>query len=148
MLTRFIATLLALAALSGVLAGWVMAAGEGARATVMVKSSSYGRILFDGRGFVLYGFTRDTHARSACAGSCAKRWPPYLVRSRPQAGTGISARRLGWVKRSDGSLQATYAGRPLYYYVGDEKPGQILCQNVPEFGGIWRVVRPSGRLVG
>jgi predicted lipoprotein with Yx(FWY)xxD motif len=60
----------------------------------------------------------------------------------------VTANRLGWVKRSDGSLQATYAGHPLYYYVGDKKPGQILCQNVPEFGGIWRVVRPTGRLVG
>ena len=50
--------------------------------------------------------------------------------------------------RHDGSRQATYAGRPLYYYVGDRKPGQILCQNVTEFGGVWRVVRASGRLVG
>jgi predicted lipoprotein with Yx(FWY)xxD motif len=40
----------------------------------------------------------------------------------------------------------TYAGRPLYFYVGDTKPGQILCQNVAEFGGTWRVVRPSGKL--
>ena len=47
----------------------------------------------------------------------------------------------------DGSRQATYAGRPLYYYVGDRKPSQILCQNVSEFGGLWLVVRPSGTLV-
>ncbi len=32
-------------------------------------------------------------------------------------------------------------------YVDDRKPGQILCQNVDEFGGLWLVVRPSGRLV-
>jgi predicted lipoprotein with Yx(FWY)xxD motif len=125
-----------------------MAASERAHETVIVKSSSYGRILFDGRGFVLYAFTRDTRAKSACAGPCARRWPPYVVRFRPRAGTGVSARLLGTIKRSDGSLQATYAGRPLYYYVGDKKPGQILCQNVLEFGGIWRVLRPTGRLVG
>jgi predicted lipoprotein with Yx(FWY)xxD motif len=41
----------------------------------------------------------------------------------------------------------TYAGKPLYYYVGDRKPGQVLCQNVPEFGGTWRVVRADGTLV-
>lgn len=40
----------------------------------------------------------------------------------------------------------TYAGRPLYYYV-DRRPGQILCQDVFEFGGRWLVVRGDGRLV-
>jgi predicted lipoprotein with Yx(FWY)xxD motif len=115
---------------------------------VTVKTSSFGRILFDGRGFVLYGFTRDPRARSTCSGACARAWPPYIVKSRPRAGTGVTARLLGTTRRANGSLQATYAGRPLYYYVGDRKPGQILCQNVTEFGGVWRVVRPSGRLVG
>jgi len=113
-----------------------------------VKASSFGRILFDGRGYVLYGFTRDPQRKSACSGPCARAWPPYIVKSRPRAGAGVTARRLGTTKRKDGSLQVTYAGRPLYYYVGDRKPGQILCQNVSEFGGVWRVVRPSGRLVG
>jgi hypothetical protein len=44
-------------------------------------------------------------------------------------------------------MQVTYAGRPLYYYVGDKRAGQVLCQNVPEFGGTWLVLRASGRLV-
>jgi predicted lipoprotein with Yx(FWY)xxD motif len=125
-----------------------VAAAPAPHPAVTVKSSSFGRILFDGRGFVLYGFTRDTRGRSACRGACAKAWPPYLVRTRPRAGAGVAGSRLGTMRRSDGSVQATYAGRPLYYYVGDRKPGQILCQNVTEFGGVWRVVRPSGRLVG
>jgi predicted lipoprotein with Yx(FWY)xxD motif len=111
-------------------------------ASVTAKQSAYGRILFDGRGYVLYAFTRDARGKSACSGACAKAWPPYLVRSRPRAGAGVAGRRLGVTRRQGGSLQATYAGRPLYYYVGDRKPGQILCQNVREFGGIWRVVHP------
>jgi Secreted repeat of unknown function len=41
----------------------------------------------------------------------------------------------------------TYNGWPLYYYVGERSPGVILCQNVDEFGGIWLVVRSSGKLV-
>jgi predicted lipoprotein with Yx(FWY)xxD motif len=115
---------------------------------VTVKPSVYGRILFDGRGYVLYAFTRDRRGQSACAGACARAWPPYVVRSRPRAGVGAAVKLVGTTRRSGGSLQATYAGRPLYYYVGDRRPGQILCQNVTEFGGVWRVVRPSGRLVG
>jgi predicted lipoprotein with Yx(FWY)xxD motif len=117
------------------------------RATVGVHGSQYGRILFDGRGFVLYAFTKDTRGKSACAGSCAKAWPPYIVKSRPAAGTGATKSLLGTTRRADGRLQATYAGRPLYYYVGDRKPGQILCQNVREFGGLWLVVRANGSLV-
>ena len=46
--------------------------------------------------------------------------------------------------RSDGSTQVTYAGHPLYYYVGDTRPGQILCQAVLEYGGYWYVVNPDG----
>jgi predicted lipoprotein with Yx(FWY)xxD motif len=111
---------------------------------VVVRSSSYGHILFDGRGFVLYAFTHDRRGRSTCSGACAKAWPPYLVKRKPRAANGAKASLVGTVRRADGHLQATYAGHPLYYYVGDRKPGQILCQGVSEFGGFWRVVRPSG----
>ena len=38
----------------------------------------------------------------------------------------------------------TYRGHPLYHYIGDTHPGEILCQNVVEFGGTWLVVKPSG----
>jgi predicted lipoprotein with Yx(FWY)xxD motif len=123
------------------------AAATAPQAAVAAKASSYGRILFDGRGFVLYAFTRDARGRSACDGACARAWPPYIVTSRPRAGPGVEARRLGTTHRPDGSLQATFAGRPLYYYVGDRRRGQILCQNVLEYGGYWRVIRPSGALV-
>ena len=109
--------------------------------TVAVHQSRYGSILFDGRGFVLYAFTKDAQGRSECSGACAAVWPPYLA-SRPVAG-----KLLGTARRSDGKLQVTYAGRPLYYYVGDRSPRQILCQNVSEYGGLWLVVRGDGSLV-
>jgi predicted lipoprotein with Yx(FWY)xxD motif len=109
--------------------------------TVDVHPSRYGPILFDGRGFVLYAFTKDAKGRSACSGACAAAWPPYLA-SRPVAG-----KLLGTIRRGGGKLQVTYAGRPLYHYVGDRSPGQILCQNVSEYGGLWLVVRADGSLV-
>ena len=95
------------------------------------------------RGFVLYAFTRDARGTSSCTGACAAAWPPVLVKT-AQAGAGAKASLVGTTRRSDGSVQATYAGRPLYYYVGDRKPGQILCQNLFEFGGLWLVVRADG----
>src|SRR5438876_6504894 len=51
------------------------------RPTVGAHSSSYGSILFDGRGFVLYAFTHDSPRHSTCSGACAKAWPPYLISS-------------------------------------------------------------------
>ena len=121
-----------------------LASPDAVRSRLTAGPSSYGRILFDGRGFALYAFTRDPRRRSVCTGACAKAWPPYVVKTRPGAASGVKARLLGTTKRGDGSLQVTYAGRPLYYYVGDRSKGQILCHNVTEFGGVWRVIRPSG----
>ncbi len=120
---------------------------ESAAPTLTVKSSSFGRVLFDGRGFVLYAFTRDKNGRSACYGACAKAWPVYYAKATLRAGTGIKRSLIGTTKRRDGRSQITYAGRPLYYYFGDTKAGQILCQNVVEFGGTWLIMRPSGKLV-
>ena len=138
-----IKTLIALFAIAavGVLAPTAMPADRSG--TVAVHSSRFGRA----RGFVLDAFTKDARQRSHCSGACAAAWPPYIVSARPKAGAGTKAALLGTTRRADGKLQVTYAGRPLYYYVGDRRPRQILCQNVLEFGGLWLVVRPSGALV-
>jgi predicted lipoprotein with Yx(FWY)xxD motif len=102
---------------------------------------------FDGSGFVLYAFTHDASRKPTCYASCAKAWPPFIVPARPAATRGVSKSLLGVVRRTDGKLQATYAGRPLYYYRGDVRPGLVLCQNVNEFGGLWLVVGAKGSLV-
>ena len=122
-------------------------AGGSSSVSVAVRSSDYGRILFDGRGRALYAFTRDGRGRSRCSGACAKAWPPFIVRSRPKAAPGVKSSLIGTARRGGETLQVTYGGRPLYFYVGDRRPGQVLCQNVNEFGGLWLVVRPSGKLV-
>jgi predicted lipoprotein with Yx(FWY)xxD motif len=136
-----------LVALTAVAVTAPVSVSAGAQSSVAVHTSRYGRILFDGRGFALYTFTRDPRRRSTCAGACAKKWPPYIVSGRPVARVGANGSLLGTIRRSDRRLQVTYAGRPLYYYVGDKKPGQILCQGVSLFGGLWLVVRADGRPV-
>jgi predicted lipoprotein with Yx(FWY)xxD motif len=118
-----------------------------ALATLTVRNSDYGRIVFDSRGRALYAFTRDPRGRSVCSGACATAWPPYLVRGKLRAPAGVNRSLLGTTRRADGTRQLTFGGLPLYYYVGDRKPGEVRCQNIFEFGGLWLVVRPSGRLV-
>lgn len=130
--------------LASVVATFAFGAGS---VGVQAHSSQFGRVLFDHRGFVLYGFTADSSRASKCYGACAKAWPPLLARSAAKALRGVDRTKLGIVARRNGTKQVTYAGHPLYYYVGDTKPGQILCQNVREYGGLWLVVAPSGKLV-
>jgi len=115
--------------------------------TVKVIHSQYGRILGDGSGHALYLFTRDRTSSSRCAGECAGHWPPFVTRSGVRAGAGAQAALLGTHRRRDGTLQVTYAGHPLYFYVGDRRPGQVLCQDVEEFGGRWYVVTRRGSAV-
>jgi predicted lipoprotein with Yx(FWY)xxD motif len=113
---------------------------------VKVVSSPYGRVVADGRGEAFYLFAAEKSSRSRCYGACAQRWPPVLAKGTPRAGPGGKSRLLGTTRRSDGKIQLTYAGHPMYYYDGDA-PGRILCQGVNEFGGLWLVVRATGKPV-
>jgi predicted lipoprotein with Yx(FWY)xxD motif len=126
----------------------LLALAVAAAASVGTHSSAYGTILSDGPGRALYIFTRDGHGASRCYGACAKAWPPLLLtRGTPRAVRGAKPSLLGSVRRKGGVRQVTYRGRPVYYYVGDRKPGQVLCQGVFEYGGRWLVVRASGKAV-
>lgn len=132
---------------AAVLAPAAMTERSASRPALTARSSSFGKVLFDGRGFVLYAFTRDRRT-SRCYGDCAKAWPPYFApKGSLVVGRGVKRSLLGTVKRRNGRRQIAYAGKPLYYYVGDRRPGQILCQDVFEYGGRWLIVRPSGKLV-
>ena len=112
---------------------------------VAIRKTSYGRILVDGRGRALYLFTHDpVRGKSRCYGACATAWPPYVGHGAPQARGKVVQSKLATVVRSDGKKQVTYAGHPLYYYMGDRQPGQVLCQAATEYGGTWYVVEGDG----
>lgn len=110
---------------------------------ITARRSQYGSILTDGTNRTIYLFTRDGSSASACYGPCAAAWPPVLTKGSPRRTGGLTA-ALGTTRRRHGTAQVTYNGHPLYYYIRDVKPGQILCQNVVEFGGTWLVVSPRG----
>jgi predicted lipoprotein with Yx(FWY)xxD motif len=114
------------------------------RARITIQDSPLGRVLFDANGQVVYVFEIDRRNRSNCTSSdCVKAWPPMLTREEPTAGEGVDAGLLGTIRRSDGKLQVTYNGRPLYFYE-HEGPGEIKCHNVNLHGGLWWVVTPAG----
>jgi predicted lipoprotein with Yx(FWY)xxD motif len=115
--------------------------------TVKVSSTRYGDILVNGKGRVVYLFTKEKTAKSRCYGNCATAWPPVLTAGKPRAGKGATAKLVGTTKRKSGKRQVTYNGHPLYYYIADKRPGQITCQDVFEFGGTWLLVTVGGHPV-
>jgi predicted lipoprotein with Yx(FWY)xxD motif len=51
---------------------------------------------------------------------------------------------VGTITRTDGAIQATYNGHPLYTYVADTAPGQAKGNGLNVSGGIWHEVTASG----
>src|SRR5215468_6622132 len=91
---------------------------------VKVGPSNLGRVLVDAHGKTLYIWAHDRGRKSTCNGDCAEYWPPLLTSGQPVAGPGARASLLGVSRRSDGRIQVTYAGHPLYHFVKDTKAGQ------------------------
>jgi predicted lipoprotein with Yx(FWY)xxD motif len=110
---------------------------------VRAAKSEFGRMLFDSNGQAVYVYEKDQQGRSVCYGDCAEAWPPVFTDGEPVAGEGVKAALLGTVKRRGGTLQVSYAGKPLYYYA-HEAPGEVRCHNVNLNGGFWWVVGPDG----
>jgi predicted lipoprotein with Yx(FWY)xxD motif len=158
---RLLALLLPIALVAAVVAGCggVSYGGGGAAAKssaptakgqatmVMTRHTGLGTILADSRGHTLYLFMKDKHGMSACDGACTSIWPPLTTHAKAHAAGGAQAAKLGTLERADGTTQVTYAGHPLYTYVGDTKAGTTSGQALDQFGAEWYVLAPSGHEV-
>jgi predicted lipoprotein with Yx(FWY)xxD motif len=111
--------------------------------TVSMTSSSAGDHLTGPNGHALYLFAPDSANTSTCTDSCAQTWPPLTVSAgqNPVAGSGISV-QLGTLTRSDGTLQVTVNGLPLYYFGGDAAATDIKGQGK---GGVWFLAGVDGK---
>jgi len=120
-----------------------------APAALDVQNSRFGQILVDVQGRALYLFAADKTKDSTCYDACATAWPPMIADKAAtiDAMHGAIASLTGTTTRKDGAVQVTYNGHPLYYFVGDKKPGEIECQAVVNFGAAWYVVDPNGNAI-
>lgn len=106
-------------------------AGSGKAVVDETMNAKLGAILVTSKGLTLYRFTPDTATTSACNAGCAPIWPPLTVpagTTTPTGATGITG--LGTIRRSDGTVQVTYKGHPLYMYSGDTAAGQTNGQGL------------------
>jgi predicted lipoprotein with Yx(FWY)xxD motif len=85
-------------------------------------------------GMTLYTFDKDPAGKSVCNGPCATNWPPLAAAAGASAGGDWSV-----VTRDDGSRQWAYKGKPVYFWVKDQKAGDRTGDG---FNGVWRLARP------
>jgi hypothetical protein len=55
------------------------------------------------------------------------------------AGSGVHG-HLGILRRSNGMLQLTLGGLPLYHFSGDSAKGAANGENIMSFGGTWHAI--------
>ena len=120
------------------------AAGGEAANVSLAKVGDLGMVVVDSKGFTLYDFHKDEGGKPTCYGACAEAWPPLLTTGAPTPGNGAKASLLGTVERTDGTTQVTYAGHPLYTFVGDKKPGEGTGNDSKAFGGQWYALLGNG----
>lgn len=115
-------------------------AAEAGATVKAAPAEGFSSILVDDKGMTLYLYTKDEPNKSNCYDQCAANWPPLLLaggQSAPTAGPGVNTQLLGVTTRNDGKKQVTYDGKPLYYWVKDQKPGDTTGQDV---GKVWYVI--------
>src|ERR1051325_5101718 len=115
--------------------GGAIPSSDGGPATLKLTRSSNGQVLADAQGHSVYLFEKDEQGESYCDGACAAVWPPLETSTAPRAGAGVQSAALGTIKRSDGDMQVTYHGHPLYYYAADAStPGKTKGEDIEQFG--------------
>ncbi len=117
--------------------------------TVGLRGTRLGNILVAADGFTLYEFSRDKSNLDNCQNikGCLAAWPPLTSSGSPRAGRGVNSRLLGTIRLKSGARQITYAGHPLYLYVGDSGPGQTGYVGEDLNGGAWYALNAHGGTV-
>jgi predicted lipoprotein with Yx(FWY)xxD motif len=133
----------ALLAIGASFAAVALAAG-GAASVGSASNASLGkRVAVNAQGRTLYALNPETTHHLLCTSAvCLKAWPPLTVPSRKtklKVGSGVHG-HLGILRRSDGRLQVTLRGLPLYRFSGDHGKAEANGEGLQSFGGTWHAV--------
>lgn len=117
------------------LAAFVLAAGTAfAAAPVKTVNTDKGEVLAAENGMTLYTFKNDTAGMSNCYDQCAVNWPPLAADAEAMAAGAYTV-----IDRKDGTKQWAKDGMPLYFFIKDEKEGDVAGDGVRD---VWDVARP------
>jgi predicted lipoprotein with Yx(FWY)xxD motif len=122
------------------------AGASGVRAKIQLRQTSAGKILVNARGYTVYAYSRDSRDKDACqnVSHCLTAWPAVTTSGKPIAERGVRQSLLGTIKLKSGAEQITYAGHPLYTYIGDSMPAETSFINIYQLGGFWPAVNAAG----
>ena len=95
-------------------------------------SANAATVLTGQNGMTIYVFDKDVGGKPSSYGGCATKWPPYAAKASEKMGEGWAT-----VKRTDGSLQWTYDGKPVYFYAADKKKGDKSGDGI---GSVWHII--------
>jgi len=117
-------------------------------AKLQLRHTALGTILVNGGGHTVYVFTRDSrnHDRCAAIAGCTGIWPLVTGTGAPTLGAGVKRSLVGTIEVG-GARQVTYAGHPLYNYIGDAGPGDTSYVGQQQFGGKWLALNAAGQTV-
>lgn len=104
-----------------------------ASGAIKTMDSAKGKILTDAKGMSLYTFDKDAASVSNCNDGCAMKWPPVTAAAGAKADDELSL-----VMRKDGAQQWAFKGKPLYFWQGDKKPGDVKGDGI---GGVWHLAK-------
>ncbi len=105
------------------------------------SKASRGTYLVGYSGMAVYKLAKDTASTSTCYDACAQTWQPYIIGSGDNINNlqaGING-AVGTTTRTDGTIQLTYRGHPLYFYSSDSTSSDTKGQGI---GGVWSIVKP------
>jgi predicted lipoprotein with Yx(FWY)xxD motif len=132
------------AAVVAMFAAMALASGSAAPTVGSASNAKFGeKIVVSAQGRTLYVLSPETTHHLLCKSSeCLKFWPPLTVpssKTKLTAGPGVHG-HLGTLRRSNGMLQVTLHGLPLYRFSGDGAKGATKGENVKSFGGTWHAI--------
>ncbi len=117
-------------------------AGVADDSSLNLATTSLGQTLTGVDGKTLYFFALDADGKTGCnAPECLANWYTYYAdKATLKLGAGLNAADFETITRTDGRLQTSYKGWPLYYYKNDAKAGDVLGDKV---SNAWFVAKPN-----
>jgi predicted lipoprotein with Yx(FWY)xxD motif len=113
-----------------------------ASSTALVKTASNSKlaatVLVDSQGMTLYHLSGEQNGKFICTSTaCLQVWHPLTAPAGATPSGSVGS--LSTVKRSDGSVQVTYKGAPLYTFAQDTQAGEANGQGLKDVG-TWSAV--------
>ena len=102
--------------------------------TQILKDGNVTNILAHPSGLSLYVFDLDSEGVSNCSGTCAEKWPPFIV---SDAEKGLLSPPFSSFTRQNGLNQVSFNGLPVYTYFLDRVAKDIKGDGV---GGVWHMI--------